>query len=73
MKENCILIQVLPQDIEIPKRLKSIIESLRYVTVDQLNIGKKKVHELEIGEVISFEHTHYGRKYTLKCSNDKRS
>ncbi len=51
MKENCIPIQVLPQDIEIPKRLKSIIESLRYVTVDQLNIGKKKVNELEIGEV----------------------
>lgn len=68
MKENCILVKVLPQDVDIPKRLKSIIESLRYVTIDQLKIGKKKVHELEIGEVISFEHIHYGRKYMLKCS-----
>jgi hypothetical protein len=58
----------LPQDIDIPKRLKNVIDTLRYVTIDQLSIGKKKVHELEIGEVISFEHMHYGRKYMLKCS-----
>ena len=45
VKEKCILVQVLPQDIEIPNRLKTIVESLRYVTFDKLNTGKKKVHE----------------------------
>ena len=50
------------------KQIKDYCESLRYVTIDKLNTGKKKVHELEIGEVISYYHIHYGRKYTLKCS-----
>ena len=58
----------MPQITEIPKRLNCIIGTSRYAMVDNLNVGEKKVHELEIGEVISFQYKHYGRYYDLKCS-----
>jgi hypothetical protein len=57
--ERCVKIKVLPQITEIPKGLNCIIGTSRYAMVDNLNVGEKKVHELEIGEVISFKYKHY--------------
>ena len=68
MTERCVKIKVLPQITEISKGLNCIIGTSRYAIVDNLNVGEKKVHELEIGEVISFKYKHYGRYYDLKCS-----
>ena len=51
MTERCVKIKVLPQITEIPKVLNCIIGTSRYAMVDNLNVGEKKVHELEIGEV----------------------
>jgi hypothetical protein len=48
-----------------------MIGSCRYVMIDELILGNKKVHDLEIGEAIDFNHKHYGRSYILKCSSWK--
>jgi len=67
--ERCVKVKILPQSIEIPKGIQNMIGSCRYVMIDELILGNKKVHDLEIGEAIDFNHKHYGRSYILKYSS----
>ena len=66
--QRCANVNVLPPAVEIPKTLKYIIGTSRYVLIDDLDIGIKNFEDLEIGEPVNCKFIHRSREYILKCS-----
>ena len=58
----------MPPAVEIPKTLKYIIGTSRYVLIDDLDIGIKNFEDLKIGEPVNCKFIHRSREYILKCS-----